>query len=346
MGFVEDLPNSVLDAMRGAIVGEYATVSAAGVPIDTPTFIFASDDLSSFDIATGLAYPAKAERARKNPKTGLLFEGGQGKPVVSVAGNAAVCDADLQANMNRYLAETILGPPISPDVIDWSVTRQAVWYLTRIIVRVAPTHIRWWESADAMDAAPQEWRAPEGFAFPKSDPAPGGAISPAPAWPQPTWRELATRVLDNRGGLGGVGAPGHLTLLDPDGYPLPIRASGIEAAEHGFRLTVPKGAPWSAGKATLSFGGLEVFVGEVKPEDGALLMTVERALPVLPMVQDPAEVIQPTADTRIKLMERLEHETSRRGQPIPVVPETPPAPTAGARFRAEAMAAAMAQAAH
>lgn len=343
MTFARDLPDSVMRIIRGSSVSEFATVSAAGVPIDTPTFTFPNADLSTLDIATGLAYPAKAERARRNPKVGLTYDATPGAPVVVIAGLARVMDADLQANLDRYMAETVLSPPVSPQFTDWSITRKAVWYLTRIILSITPVHIRWWDSAEAMDQPPSEWRASADAVYPASDPAPGGKISPASDWPQLGWRELAERALSSKGGPGGLGFPGHLTLLDGDGFPISIRSTRIDATDDGFLIEVPKGAPWRSGKATLSFGGVEVFVGDVADEGANLRMTVERALPILPTAREPMQVLEPTEETKAELMKRLEHEVLRRGQPIPTIPAEPPAPTEGALYRAEATAALMAQ---
>jgi hypothetical protein len=330
MSWLQHLPEPVVDLLTTAAVSHYATVSAAGVPIDTPLMLFPSDDMATFDLATGLAYPTKAERARRNPKVGLLIEGRADQPAVSIAGMAAVRDADLQANLERYLAEThsLLGTMGQ----DWdSVVRHAVWYYTRILILVAPTHIRWWDRPAAMDAAPQEWRASADACFPVSDPAPAGKPSEPSPWPQPPWQELAEAALVR-------GAPGHLTLLDGEGFPLPMPVGEIVQVDEGFRLRAPDGAPWRAGKASLSFGGREMFVGEAQPDGAATLLRVARALPLFPLGEDSSEILRPKPATRAALMARLEHEAARRGQPIPTMPATPPEPTAGARRRTAAAA--------
>lgn len=324
MATCEELPEAVAELIGSALVGEFATVSAAGVPIDTPTFVFESPDAATIDVATGLAYPAKAERARRNPKVGLLIEGKAREPIVSIAGHAAVRDADLQANAERYLGETSFAMPGNPE---WSHARNSVWYWTRIIVQTMPVVVRWWDSADAMDRTPHEWRAPAG-PRPVSDPAPPGASSKAPQWPHSDWRELAGATL-------AKGVDGHLTLLDGEEYPLPFRARAVRGAGDGFELDLPAGilGVIRPGKATLCFDGRATFVGTVDAPATTCRMVVERCLPVLPLVADPCELWAPTDETRASLMARLAQETARRGQAVPEIPEVLPPLTDGARRR-------------
>ncbi len=327
--FLEHLPPAVSELIRTQLVVQYASVSAAGVPIDTPAGVFGSADLTTIDLATGVAYPAKAERARRNPKVGLLIEGKPGQPVVSIAGLATVRDTDLQANLDRYIAESVLarGPTA---ITDWSLTRQAIWYYTRMFVCITPIHIRWWDNRESMDRAPSSWRAPSDLVVPPSDPAPGGKASSPPAWPQKPWQEMAAAALGRK-------APGHLTLLDDEGFPLPIGTLDIALVDGGFRLVVPAGAPWRAGKATLCFWGVEIFVGDVTPRDGAVFFEVERALPLFPLTADVSQVLKPTPENRAVLMKRLEEEVGRRGQAVPVMPLDMPQPTAGALYRDAAL---------
>ena len=326
MSFIEELPGEIAGFVVSQFTAEYATVSSAGVPIDTPTLFFPSADLTTLDLMTGLAYPVKAERARKNPKVGLLVEGADDQPVVSIAGLATVRDSDFQANLERYITETIVTPVLNPDVVDWNAVRQAVTYLTRILVCITPTHIRWWKDHAAMDQPPQEWRAPTGLKAAPSDPVPPGKPSEAAKWPHPPWTELAERAI-------AKGDVGHVTLCDGDGYPLPVRAGKITRTGAGFDFLVPKGAPWSNGKASLSFRGREMFVGEVVLQNGRGAFRVERSLPILPLADDFTQVITPNEENKAKLMKRLLHELGRRGKSIPVVPEKPPQPTAGALRR-------------
>lgn len=324
MNLTDELPERVVALIRSGSIAEYATVSAAGLPIDTPVLYFPSEALHTFNLATGLSYPAKAERARRNPKVGLLLKGAADDPVISIAGMAAVRDSDLQSNVNRYVAEACYTLPHDPD---WAVAREAIWYWTRIIVEIMPARIFWWDSLADMDSPPHRWNAPADFVFPQSDPAPPGKVSRPAEWDEKPWRELAEQALDRQ-------AAGFLSVIDDDGFPLPMIVRAITLVEEGFLLDLPAGIPWQMnGSACLTFGGIETFLGETVASDGQVLMTVERTLPVFPMTRDMTQLWEPTNDTREQLMRRLQEELQRRGQPVPIVPEVRPEPSEAYRRR-------------
>jgi hypothetical protein len=136
-----------------------------------------------------------------------------------------------------------------------------------------------------------------------------------------------------------TGAQGHLTLTDADGFPLPIRARCVTITPTGFDLDIPAGVPWKrAGKATLSFQGRAIFVGDVSDDGGAVRFAVERVLPVLPFTST-QELWHPSPDTLEAMMARLRHELARRNQPIPRTPDVLPPPTEGAKLRMAGLAA-------
>jgi hypothetical protein len=324
MSGLQDLPERVFKFIESGVVAEFSTVSAANVPIDTPTYYFPSDDMASIDVATGVPNPAKAERARRNPKVGLLMEGAAEEPVVVVRARAAVRDADLQANCVRYIAET--GFKGISHGVTWEQARQAVTYWSRIIIENKPERVYWWDNQAAMDGPPQVWNAPAHTVYPTSDPKPSGEMKPS-AWPVRPWQEVARDAV-------AKGAAAHLTVLDDEGYPMPMRARSFELVTEGFRLVLPRGVPWRvAGKASLTFAGFQTFVGEVVPTSGANLFKAERSLPEHPSTRDTKQVLQPSEDTRKKAWARLEYEAQRRGQPIPTPPVELPAPTRLAKLR-------------
>lgn len=329
MPFLDNLPNDIAHFIQTRFIAEFASVTRAAVPIDTPLVPFTSADFETIDSATGLAYPAKADRVRHNPRVGMLFEGTADEPVVSIAGLAAVRDSDFQANLERYLSEEILTGMLSPKNVDYAtVTSKAIHYFTRIILCVKPSHVRWWTNSAAMDGPPREWRAPADTVYPQSDPGPSGAPTKAPWAGAPPWQDSAASALAR-------GASGHLTLIDGEGFPLPIRARAVHAHADGFRLVLPGWLPWSSGPATLSFEGIETFIGVAEISGGEAILRVERALPVHPLMSDPSQILNPTPATRDALLGRINEELGRRGLPLPAMPAEPPAPTAGAILRAE-----------
>jgi hypothetical protein len=328
-----ELPENVADVLASSLYTEFASVTAKGIPLDTPLFSFVEPDGGTIDVATGLAYPAKANRVRRNPKVGLLLEGNgdAADPVVSVSGFGAVRDSDIQANIERYLAETAARLPVTSGGMPWSTVRQAVWYWARIIVQTTPSRIAWWPDADHLDAEPFRWSAPTGTSFPGSDAPPSGPSTPASAWPTPSdWRPRAHEVLEQ-------GLSGHLTVCDHEGFPLPFPMRAATLVGDGFTLDVPKGAPWKpVGPASLCFSGRGTFVGQVTSTSDGARFAVERQLPDLPLMADPAQLWTPQPETRSNLMERLERELARRSLPLPHVPDEPPGPTEGSLLRTQA----------
>lgn len=324
MSSLHDLPEHVFRMLESGVVAEFATMTAKGVPIDTPTYYFPSDDMATLDVATGVPQPAKAERARRNPKVGLLIEGRPDEPVIVVRGHAAVRDSDIQSNAIRYLAET--GYKGISHGITWEQARLAITYWSRIIIVNAPETIYWWDNHAALDAAPGVWRADAGTAWPVSDPAPEEKMTSS-IWTSRPWQDVAADAV-------GAGHPGHLSVVDADGYPLPMRARSLELVEDGFRLDMPGGTPWAmTGPASLTFAGFRTFVGTAEPGEGSVLFRVERALPQHPSTLDTKQVLQPKEETVAKTRARLEAEMARRGQPLPTIPEEPPERTRIAKIR-------------
>jgi hypothetical protein len=324
MSGFKKLPEHVFRFIESGVVTEFATLSAAGVPIDTPTYYFPSDDMATIDVATGLPNPAKAERARHNPKVGLLIEGRAEEPLVVIRARAAVRDSDLQANCVRYIAET--GFKGISHGVGWEQAREAVTYWSRIIIENTPERIYWWDSQAAMDGPPMAWCAPAGTNYPASDPEPKDKMKPS-AWEVRPWEVVANDAVKS-------GAAAHLSVVDGDGYPVPMRARSFKVIDEGFRLDVPRGVPWRlVGKASVTFAGFQSFVGEVSNEDGVTFFKVERSLPQHPSTVDTKQVLQPSEDTKRKAWARLEYEAQRRGQPIPTPPLELPAPTRLAKVR-------------
>ena len=327
MGLLDGLPAPVINLIKSASYGEFATITKTGVPIDTPLLSFPEADLSKIGMATGVAYPAKAERVRRNPKVGLLYEGVlPGEPLnVSIAGLAVTRDSDLQANLLKYVSEVgLFGDPSVP----WDIKCKAIWYWARILIDIVPKRIVWWDSAADLDKQPQRWDAPAGTTFPTSDPTPPGKSSAAPKWPQPPWQEQAKGALSRN-------TSGHISIADDEGFPLPFRTLSLRGMEDGFLLTLPQHTPGARnGRASLTFYGKETFIGTLEDAgSGRLKLVVERALPILPLVADSKETWNPKPGTKDALFGRLKAETDRRGQPIPSVPNPMPAQTPGAKRR-------------
>jgi hypothetical protein len=329
MSGLHDLPKHIFRLIESGVVAEFATVSSAGVPIDTPTYYFPSDDMKTIDLATGMPNPAKAERARHNPKVGLLIEGRAEEPLVVIRARAAVRDADLQSNCIRYIAET--GFKGISHGMGWEQARQAITYWSRIIVENMPERVYWWDNQGTMDEPPGVWNAPAGTAYPASDPEPKGKMNRS-AWEVRPWQVVAADAVKS-------GSAAHLTVLDDDGYPMPMRARSFELTQEGFRLVMPRGIPWRlTGKGSLTFAGFQTFIGAVSGEGAATLFRVERSLPQHPSTVDTKQVLQPSEDTKRKAWARLEFEAERRGQPIPTPPMELPAPTRLAKLRQERVA--------
>lgn len=324
MAHLHDLPPHVFAMIESGVVAEFATLSAAGVPIDTPTYYFPADDMGTIDLATGVPNPAKAERARRNPRVGLLIEGRPEEPVVVIRARAAVRDRDIQSNAIRYLAET--GWQGVSHGITWEQARLAITYWSRIIIENTPERIYWWDNHAALDGPPSMWTAPADTVWQESDPAPTGKMNPS-AWPARDWSIVAADAVKS-------GNPGHLCVVDADGYPMPMRVRAFTVTDEGFRLSVPAGVPWRVdGPASLTFAGFQTFVGTVASDGEGALFTVERALPQHPSTYDTSQVLQPSEDTRAKARARLEHELGRRGQSLPVIPDEAPERTRIARIR-------------
>lgn len=314
-------PN-LLDAVFGnSVTVEYASLTASGRPVTVPLNPFVGD--GTLDVSTGLTYPTKAERARRNPKVCLLFadpigRGMRDAPVVVVQGHAAVRDADLQANTDRYVQLTAAKYREATSLIPAFLRARLGFYYARIWIQVTPLHIRWWPDR-SLATPPQSWHASPDTPLPLSDPAPPG--SPPRAWKQapPDWRSVLTEALRQL-------PLADLTVVDADGYPLCLPVSTGALRGNQLALSVGPGAPsLSPGPACLTLHGHgEVFtaqenrslLGEFMPGEQPSFH-VERAIGDWSIPSNKLRAALSMWQISRALRPRVEAEAARRGQPVP-----------------------------
>lgn len=310
-----------------SITVEYASFTRDGRPVTVPTTPYLGMSGTTIDVSTGLTYPAKAERARRDPRVCLLFADPVGSgladpPVVLVQGLATVRDSDLQANTDRYVQCSLEKLPDATKGQPRFVLRRLAWYYARIWIEVTPLHMRWWASR-SLDEPARTWNALEGTAAPLSDPAPSGQQPGAWLEPPSSWRAAAQEAMRL--------STHDLTTVDGNGFPqcLPVRHT--ELVNDGFSLTFGAGAPpVEAGPACLTihahperFTGQEnrTIIGAVERSTaaGKVHFRAERALADWSLAGGRSRMALSFLITGRRLAPRLAQEAQRRFQAVPSV---------------------------
>lgn len=327
-------PNELVEVFERSITAEYATLTRAGRPVTVPATPYIGEDRLTLDVSTGLTYPAKAERARRDPRVCLLFADPVGSglsdpPAVLVQGLATVRDSDLQANTDRYVQRSMGKLPGATKGQPRFVLRRLAWYYARIWIEVTPLHMQWWSRRN-LDEPAQSWNAPEGTAAPLSDPAPSGLQPRAWLAPPASWRAAARDA--------GRLASHDLTVVGGNGFPLCLPVLHTELADDGFVLTLGQGAPEvPTGPACLTvhshpetFTGQEnrTIIGVVErggEPDGAVRFRAERALADWSLAGGRPRIALSFLAKGRRLGPRLAIEAQRRFQAVPTV-RLPPRP--------------------
>ena len=319
-------PAALSEVVERSVTVELSTLTRAGRPVTAPTTPYRGADGATVDVSTGLSYPAKAERARRDPRVSLLFAdpvgpGMEGAPVVLVQGLATVRDSDLQANTDRYAAWSSAKLPETTKGRPRFVLRRMGWYYARIWIEVTPLHVRVWPGR-ALEEPPGEWHAPEDTAAPLSDPAPPGAAPPPWIAPAHDWRPLLAHALA-RLPLADV------TVVADNGFPLCLPTTGAALVDGGVSLRIGPGAPaFEPGPACLTVHGHDplfrnqenhTVVGTLERAGEGWLLRVERALGDWSLAGGSLRMSLGFLSKGPALRRRLRAEAARRDQPVPSV---------------------------
>ncbi|MBW3589751.1 MAG: hypothetical protein KY429_10065 [Actinobacteria bacterium] len=147
-----EIPPVAASIFSKFIAAEYAYFTPKGDPLTWPVTPYWYPRRRVLAIATGLAYPNKADYPKLNPNVSLYFSdptssGMDSPPAVLVHAKAIVLDEDIQENTDRYVRELrekfgaakIGLNPISVKLLDF--------YLPRLWVEMTPYRLLIYPSA-------------------------------------------------------------------------------------------------------------------------------------------------------------------------------------------------------
>ncbi|MCX5044406.1 pyridoxamine 5'-phosphate oxidase family protein [Aldersonia sp. NBC_00410] len=314
----------ILEQASAHITTEYASLRRDGAPVTWPVTPYRGVDDRTIDVSTGITYPLKAERARRNPKVALSFSNPVGSGLDApatfvVQGLATVRDADLRANSARYLQASYDRFPGTMKSVPDFMMRRMMFYWARVWIEVTPVRVLCWPDGN-LDHEPRIWTTGADTVAPQSDPEPAGRG--AGSWsnrPAPDWRDRTHEAIDR------LGMP-VLTTTTADGWPLPLRVRAAERTETGFVVRPPAGVEITDGPGCLTlhthgsvFDSQEniTLTGRCERTGDDVAFTVERTLNEVNVPRNPVRRMLNMLTLRRELQHRLAAEAARRGQAVP-----------------------------
>lgn len=316
------LPEPIRQVFARFITTEYTTVDRHGAPITWPVTPYYSDGGECISISTGLGYPKKANDARANPKVALLFSDPTGSglertPTVLVQGTAIVDDADLDANRERYWAESMPKLPGMKDMHPPAFLRGLFgWYYMRIYVHVRPERVFVWPEGDCTrepglyDAHLEEVRSGHDEEPDVEHPPPAGGTI--------VWDERIEQL--GRGHTGAV-----LSIVSPDGFPFSVRVPvAVDSAARRVRIEAePVGVPLQPGLACLTghahdddFTWQRNFQvrGDLLAEDGGWAFAPHRLVGGFELPKSRAQAYRENFRKMLRFRRTAKRELARRGR--------------------------------
>jgi len=157
------LPPEVHAVFRSFRTCEFSTLAKDETPIAWPTASWLDEERGIFVLTTSIGLPDKAFNIRRDPRVSLFFSDPTGSgltdpPSVLVQGDAEAPDEVVTSSEElRPLAVTTFArQPKARLYSDHALTRYLFdWYYMRLIIRVTPRRILWWDHGD-QHRAPHE----------------------------------------------------------------------------------------------------------------------------------------------------------------------------------------------
>lgn len=221
-----EIPREAKEVFSKFIAAEYAYFTPQGEPLCWPVTPYWDSERGVLAVATGLAYPNKADYAKRNPKVSLLFSdptssGLESTQTILVRGDAVVLDQDIQENTDRYVRELRNKFVAARVTINPLTVKMLDFYLPRLWIEITPRQLTYPESNDS-----------------ELDVYPTHQIGVSA-----THRRLADR---ERAALRRLVAANHeavLTLKGSDGYPAMKRMRVRVALDESIELERPAQGP-------------------------------------------------------------------------------------------------------